>query len=44
MPCFGMKIMEKVKVTTKPSDKKVWDRPRKIIIAMFPTYKKPSKS
>jgi hypothetical protein len=39
-----MKIMENVKVAAKPSAKKVWDGPRKIIIAMFPTYKKPSKS
>jgi hypothetical protein len=37
--------MEKELLTTMPADKdlKVWSKPRKIVIAMFPTYKKPSK-
>jgi hypothetical protein len=29
---------------TKPTDKKVWDKPRKFMIFTFPKYKKPSKS
>src|ERR1700747_524176 len=32
--------------TPKPPDKdpKVWDKPRRFVIAMIPTYKKPPKS
>jgi hypothetical protein len=31
--------------TPKPPDKdpKVWDKPRRFVIAMIPTYKKPSQ-
>jgi hypothetical protein len=31
--------------TLKPADKepKVWDKPRRFVIATFPTYKKPAK-
>jgi len=33
--------MSKNKKTTKTTDKKVWDTPRKVLIVMLPTYKKP---
>jgi hypothetical protein len=33
--------MEKQKPTAQPTDKKVWDKPRKVLIITFPTYKKP---
>ena len=35
--------MKNLKENTKPTDKKVWDKPRKIVIVTFPTYTKPRK-
>ena len=35
--------MENPKENAKPTGKKVWDKPRKIVIVTFPTYTKPSK-
>jgi hypothetical protein len=34
--------MEKQKPTTESIDKKVWAKPRKVMIVLMPTYKKPS--
>jgi hypothetical protein len=39
---FREKTMANDKPTTKATrDPKLWDKPRKIIVAMVPTYKKP---
>jgi hypothetical protein len=35
--------MENLTENTKPTGKKVWDKPRKIVIVTFPTYRRPSK-
>jgi len=35
--------MKKPEEITKPIDKKVWDKPRKIVIAVFPTHSKQDK-
>lgn len=32
-----------IKPPTKPVDKKVWDKPRKIVIATFPKHNKQDK-
>ena len=32
--------MEKQKPTTETIDKKVWTKPRKVVIVLMPTYKK----
>ena len=34
-------IMDKPKPNTKPADPKVWDKPRRVLIITFPTYKNP---
>ncbi len=33
--------MEKQEPNPKAADKKVWEKPRKILIITFPTYKRP---
>lgn len=33
--------MDNEKSNTKPTDPKVWDKPRRFIIATVPIYKKP---
>jgi hypothetical protein len=36
--------MEKKPIeTTKPTDTKIWDKPRKFMIFALPVYKKPNK-
>jgi hypothetical protein len=35
--------MKKPQKAMKPTDKKIWEKPRKFMIFTLPTYKKPSK-
>jgi hypothetical protein len=37
----GKTTMDELKKPTKTTDKKVWEKPRKVTIFLTPTYRKP---